>query len=70
MSRGTDSRAIGAVIAMMRIDRLIEPTTVFVPASAEQREELLQLSAVRELSEAEAALAEKIAIPTYSEIKK
>jgi len=64
------SRAIAPVIAIMRIDRVIEPGTIFAPASAEQRDELFQLGAARELTEAETALAEKIAIPRYQEIKK
>ena len=69
MSRAS-SLAIAPIIATMRIDRLIEPTTIFVPASVEQRAELLALGAVREMTGAETALAEKIAIPTYREIKK
>ncbi|MBB5985928.1 hypothetical protein [Sphingobium lignivorans] len=59
---------IAPVKSVLRIDSVIMPDTMFVPDSAEQREELFALNAVVELDEAEAALAEKIAVLSYGEL--
>ena len=47
------------VYALHRINGTIEPGTLFRPANANDRKELEQLEAVRELTEAEAAIFEK-----------
>lgn len=63
-----EAKGIAPVKAVCRIDSVILPDTIFTPNSDDQRAELLALEAVEELSEAEAALAGAIAIPTYGKL--
>lgn len=61
---------LSPVKALMRIDHSIIPNTFFVPASEQQREELLSLGAIEDLNEADAALAEKMHVLKYAEFQK
>jgi hypothetical protein len=47
-------------VAVHRINGVIEPGTPFRPESPEQRKELVDLAAIRDLTEAEALLFERM----------
>jgi len=50
---------VAPVKAVVRINGDVLPGTMFVPKDADQRQELINLEAVEELSEAEQALFDK-----------
>jgi hypothetical protein len=59
--KAAKAKGLGPVVAVAKINRTIPPGTVFVPASEQEMADLVALNAVREPTEAELALAEKMA---------